>query len=80
MLEDVIFRYVHCKEFMDFLCISARGNQHERGTLCFNICDIQKRGAISTTDLGIVLNSITDLVGTKSYNKSSDLIDKIFSR
>ena len=75
-----MFRYVHCKEFMDFLCISARGNQHERGTICFNICDIQRREAISRNDLSIVLCSVADLLGCKSTSKIEELINKIFLR
>ena len=34
-------RYVHCKELLDFLCVTARGSALERAALCFTICDVQ---------------------------------------
>ena len=74
-----------CKDFVDFLCVSARGSSVERARLCFNICDIQRRGAISKTDLLFVFTSVAELVGCDSIciggNRClSEKINRLFLR
>jgi len=72
--------YVHCKELLDFLCVAARGSALERASLCFSICDVQGRGAITRTDLLVVLGSIADLVGVDSLGETEEILERIFPR
>ena len=71
---------MHCKELLDFLCVTARGSALERASLCFTICDVQGRGAITRTDLLVVLGSIADLVGVNSLRETEEVLDRIFPR
>ena len=76
----VMFRFVRCTDFIEFLCVSARGSRLERASLCFRICDVSGRGAISRADLGRVLDSVAELVGCGSLGRADTVIDRIFAR
>ena len=48
-------------------------------TIKFILC-IQGRGAITRTDLMIVLSSIADLVGVQSLEKTEEVLDRLLPR
>ena len=41
MMMMMMARFVHCKDFLDFLLVSARGSPRDRAAQCFTICDVQ---------------------------------------
>ena len=42
--------YVKCGQFVQFVSVVERGEAGERVELCFNICDIQRKGVLTKQD------------------------------
>ena len=53
--------FVFCNEFVEFLCVTARGSPRQRSDLVFRLCDLERTGAVSFKHLATVLKSVSQL-------------------
>ena len=53
--------FVFCNEFVEFLCVTARGSPRQRSDLVFRLCDLERAGAVTFKQLATVLKSVSQL-------------------
>ena len=53
--------FVFCNEFVEFLCVTARGSPRQRSDLVFRLCDLDRSGGVTFKHLNTVLKSIGQL-------------------
>ena len=53
--------FVFCNEFVEFLCLTARGSPRQRSHLVFRLCDLDRTGGVTFKHLATVLKSIGQL-------------------
>jgi Ca2+-binding EF-hand superfamily protein len=50
MLEHENSGYVKCGQFIQFISVVARGDAREKASLCFNLLDLRREGALKKQD------------------------------
>ena len=53
--------FVFCNEFVEFLCVTARGSPRQRADLVFRLCDLERTGTVTFKHLATVLKSVSQL-------------------